>query len=164
MSDVDVPGVPTIPLSHDWPGWWAKLELFRPDITDDLLFFDLDTVVFSVDGLNVGVTTMLSDFYRPDRPASGLMYLKHSDKAAVWGAFIRDPDKNMAECSTPACWGDQGFISKHLNCKRWQDLLPDTIYSYKKDIRGGRVPAGAKVVCFHGQPSPWKVKADWIPK
>nr|WP_145924153.1 hypothetical protein [Halomonas elongata] len=32
------------PLAHGWPGWWSKLELFRPH-GGDLLYLDLDTVV-----------------------------------------------------------------------------------------------------------------------
>lgn len=43
----DVPGY--IPLHHDWPGWWSKIELFRPDLPFDegerLLYLDLDTLI-----------------------------------------------------------------------------------------------------------------------
>lgn len=44
LSNVDVPGVETIPLVTDWPGWWAKLEIFNPehDLCDRVLYLDLD--------------------------------------------------------------------------------------------------------------------------
>jgi hypothetical protein len=50
---------------------------------------------------------------------------------------------------------------------RWQDVLPGQVVSYKihvqldpkkgKHIGNGLVPAGTRVVCFHGQPRPWAV-------
>ena len=42
LSDVAVP-CERIPLKHDFPGWWAKLELFYLD--GPVLFFDLDLVI-----------------------------------------------------------------------------------------------------------------------
>src|SRR5690606_16907466 len=42
---VPVPGVGTIALQHDWPGWWAKMEAYGPTIDGDILLIDLDTVV-----------------------------------------------------------------------------------------------------------------------
>ncbi len=47
LSNVDVPGVETIPLQTDWPGWWAKVELFNPalDLGDRVLYLDLDVFV-----------------------------------------------------------------------------------------------------------------------
>lgn len=37
-----------IPLKHNWPGWWSKIELFRPGLfeNDRVLYLDLDTVIF----------------------------------------------------------------------------------------------------------------------
>ena len=47
LSNVDVPGVETIPLATGWPGWWAKVELFNPalDLGDRVLYLDLDVFV-----------------------------------------------------------------------------------------------------------------------
>src|SRR5690606_19762695 len=36
------------------------------------------------------------------------------------------------------------------------------IRSYKVHCHDG-VPAGTGVVCFHGKPRPWQVRAEWIP-
>ena len=35
LSDRKVEGVETIPLRHDWPGWWAKMEMFSDVIDED---------------------------------------------------------------------------------------------------------------------------------
>ena len=33
-----------LPLKHNWPGWWAKVELHRPDLPEGrTLYLDLDT-------------------------------------------------------------------------------------------------------------------------
>lgn len=42
FSDVTVPGVNTIRLRFERPGWFSKMELFDPAaIESDILFFDL---------------------------------------------------------------------------------------------------------------------------
>ena len=41
-----VEGVERVPLRHDWPVWWAKMEAFRPGLTEGpALLCDLDTVL-----------------------------------------------------------------------------------------------------------------------
>ncbi|RYF05591.1 MAG: hypothetical protein EOO77_28205, partial [Oxalobacteraceae bacterium] len=41
----EIEGVETIPLSNDWPGWWSKVEMFRPGLFDGpVLSFDLDVL------------------------------------------------------------------------------------------------------------------------
>ena len=43
----DVPGK-KIELIHNWPGWWSKVELFRPDLPcGRTLYLDLDTYIVS---------------------------------------------------------------------------------------------------------------------
>lgn len=166
LSDVAVPGVETIPLRHPWPKWWAKLALFEPwAIPGDLLYIDLDTVVLGdlADFEAVGQTTMLSDFYWPERPASGLMYIADADKAAVWDRWLADPAGHMARKRGRGGIGDQGFLAEVLDPARWQDLLPDRVVSYKVHCRR-RVPNRADIVCFHGKPRPWGVDLPWVPK
>lgn len=173
LSDVPIPGVQTVTMLHDWPGWWCKMELFRPDIYGDLFYLDLDTVVVGdIERLaSAGQTTMLSDFYFPERPASGLMYLSAADREIVWQEWIKDPAGHMARCGS---LGDQKLIGDCLpHAARWQDDYPGEVISYKVHVctrqqasRGqgnGQLPGGAKIVCFHGQPRPWGIKADWVP-
>lgn len=45
LSNVDVP-CERIPLIHDWPGWFSKVELHRPGLfTDRVLYLDLDELI-----------------------------------------------------------------------------------------------------------------------
>ncbi len=160
LSDVPVPGVETRPLQHDWPGWWAKMEMFGPSLEGDVLMIDLDTVVRELPA-QPAQTTVLRDFTEPSVIGSGLMFVTAADRARVWEAWLADPAGHMASCTRWPRWGDQGFLQDHLaDAARWQDAEP--VYSYKVHCRGG-VPDDAKVVCFHGKPRPWAVRADWIP-
>jgi hypothetical protein len=155
LSDVPVEGVPVIPLQHDWPGWWAKMELFRPDMPGDLMYFDLDTLVLRVPPTPTR-TTVLSDFRKLHLIGSGLMFLKHEDRAQVWDAFVADPAKAMRTCTTGYRWGDQGFLLDfYRDAQRWQDIA--RVYSWKFHCQAGVIPADADVVCYHGKPRPWEV-------
>lgn len=159
LSDQVVDGVPTIALRRNWPRWWAKMEAFDTSLVPgDVLLIDLDTVVFELPALP-DCTTVLPDFYRPQLMGSGFMFLREADRARCWQAFSADPRRHMAECVTRTKWGDQGFLQPFLGAApRWGS----EVCSYKLHYRAG-VRRGAKVVCFHGQPRPWDVSADWIP-
>ncbi len=54
----DVPGY--IPLIKGWPGWWSKIELFRPSlpVSGRILYFDLDTIL-------IGGLEELAEFSAP---------------------------------------------------------------------------------------------------
>ena len=203
LADCEIKGVEVIPLKHDWPGWWAKMELFNPDNDlgqEDILYMDLDTVIVE-DIAPFCIKrefTMLSDFYDSESSQvnSSLMYIPAEVKKYIWEKWNANPEKYMAECVTPEKWGDQGFIGSILEAKRWQDELPGMVVSYKQHVRKakskhhpflrylrslsrkirnkpykkqpesgtGELPKNARIVCFHGEPRPWEVEADWIPK
>lgn len=145
----------------EWPGWWSKMQLFSPEITGDLLYFDLDTVITGplTDILAVDKLTVLSDFNVPNRMASGMMFIPEDERGYIWEHWIKSPDEHMAQ------WrghGDGGFLSQFWEgAARWQDLLPGQIVSYKNHCKD-MVPEDARVVCFHGRPRPrdvgWKLK------
>lgn len=171
LSDVDVP-CERIPLAHNWPGWWSKMELFQ--LPPPVLYADLDTII--VDSLTDAARAaqshpliLLRDFYREKGFGSGLMGWA-SDQRPLYDKFAADPRGWMGRLGGR---GDQGFLEEtvarsavHL----WQDILPGQIVSYKvhvrqSDRRGetgtGDVPPNARVVCFHGKPKPHEVPALW---
>lgn len=162
LSDVTVPRVETIPLLHNWPGWWSKMELYRPDITGDLLFMDLDTLIIGPldDIANINRLAILRDFYRdgiykgrPEGLQSSLMYLPEADRADVWEAFVRNPTLAMQDCYRG---GDQQFLERFWmeRAVRWQDALPGQVASLKVHCRNG-VPSTTRVICAHGKPKFW---------
>lgn len=148
-------------LRYGWPGWWSKLELFRPNLANlgDFLFFDLDTRIVG-DLREIGemqTLTVLQDFYQSDRIGSGMMYLPVRARAVAWEAWISNPVAHMRKFR-----GDQEFLNTvwQDRAERWQDMLPGQVVSYKAHVQkaGNVVPNGARVVCFHGRPRPWQAK------
>lgn len=158
LSDVDVP-VPRIPLRYGWPGWWSKMELYRPDVPGDFLYMDLDTVVKGPldELLAIDRLALLRDFYREWGLGSGLMYLPESARAEIWSEWSRRPEAWMAE---HAIGGDQEFLERFWlgRAARIQDLVPGQVCSYKAHTPADRLMA--RVVCFHGEPKPRDV--GWI--
>lgn len=167
LSDKPVRGVDTLPLHYGWQGWWSKLEIMRPDIEGDVLFMDLDTVlVGDITPLaEIGKTTVLRDFYNGGECiGSGLMYITAADRARAWAEFIKDPAHHMARCVTSMCWGDQGFLQPIFkDAQRWQDVLPNAVVSFKCSGKAKPKP-DCRVACFHGNPRPWHVDKEWVPK
>lgn len=152
-SDIKIEGVRTIPLMHDWQGWWSKMEMFRHE--SPFLFMDLDTTVRKPLGDLVKEAEQykfvaLRDVYRgikdPNALQSSLMYTDGSFRW-LYDLFKTDPKYYDG--------GDQIFIEKNVeNPMFWQDIT-DEVTSYK-------VPNGNEdptVVIFHGKPRPWEVAA-----
>jgi hypothetical protein len=161
MTNAKIPGVQTRPLKHGWPGWWAKMNLFDPEVPGDFLFMDLDTVIVGSldDILVVNKLTLLRDFYRDGKKlkrglGSGLMYLPTDSRRAVWDVWRQQPELHQRVFSR----GDQFLLEKHyLNtAAEWQDEVPGQIVSWKVHCQHG-VPPEARVICFHGKPRPWEV-------
>lgn len=153
-------------LLYDWPGWWAKMELFRPGLTSaPLLYMDLDTVILNSVRLFLTVdrTTLLSDFYRPEQLQSSVMFLTPEDRARVWAEWIKDPAGHISRFSVlrPGFNGDQNFVEEVLGrgVQRWQDVPGCPVCSYKVHVRKGHEPRNGLIV-FHGKPRPWEV-APW---
>lgn len=169
----DVPDyIEQVKLKHNWSGWWSKIEMLGYD--EDILSFDLDTIIVGsiTEMLHIALKgwerlIMLSDFYFPEKPASGLMYVPNKIGTGLYQKFLTKPDFYMAKYR-----GDQDFISAQLDSiDRWDGLLgQDYICSYKahiiksypKHLKPKQVDATkSKIICFHGKPRPKDVKDIW---
>lgn len=148
-------------LRHGWPGWWAKMEMFDPEIPGDFLFMDLDTVITgSLDNiLAVRRLTFLRDFYRDGKKlkeglGGGLIYLTEECRAQVWNFWMQHPQLHQRMYPR----GDQFLFERFFlnTADRWQDVVPGHVVSYKVHCQNG-VPPDARIVCHHGLPRPWQV-------
>lgn len=160
-----------IPFRYKWPGWWSKLELFRPFLFNDddrIVYIDLDTVF--VGNINwifdfSGEFMILRDFNKLRQWATGLMAWEGQPSAIPYTYFLNSPMAHM--CSSPG--GDQRFLmgclQEKIDYQYWQDQFPGRVVSYKKHVllREDSLPPQDSVICFHGQPRPWNVKGvGWI--
>lgn len=170
LSDVPVP-CKRIALKHDWPGWWSKLEIFRPRvITGKTLYLDLDTII--VGDLD-RITEIPDDF--------AMLNVTGNDKklgnaGVMWFAkAFPHVYKRFAE--KPEYWidyhvkngrdryiGDQAFINDCFETiPKLHQSLPGFFRSYKYDRCQERIPSGCSVVCFGGLPRPAQA-GGWVQK
>jgi hypothetical protein len=166
LADMAPDGVWWTTLPHPYPGWWSKVNLFAPGLLSGrCLYLDLDSVVvgdLSDLAAYAGPFAMLTDFVRPERPASGVMAWDAGAEAprAIWDAWMRDPEGHM---HAHQGGGDQAFIRSVIGdgVDRLQDFLPpDYLCSYKVHVvPNGGVPDGCSIVAAHGRPKPWD--AEW---
>jgi len=167
-DDLSVDFCETIPLKHNWPGWWSKIELFRPDLSKaPSVFFDLDTIIKgNIDDLLLLSTKApflaLKGFNQRFRPpngvnfASGLMTGSFYKYSKVYEQFKIDPETHMNDSHFDWRHGDQGFIGKTIGfdkVKRIQDFLPDNYIVGKKKLKDDPdCLDGAPVVTWSGKP------------
>lgn len=169
LSDVPVDGAETVELTEPWPGWWAKIALWRPGLFDGrVLYFDLDTA-FVGDLSDIasysGPFAMMNDLGLPvggrEYGASGVMAWTASDRLTrdIYETFSRVSEGAMRNRPTA---GDQHWIAGSV--EKWdclRALYPGQIVSWKLHVqRIGTVPKNARVVCWHGYPKPWDI--GWV--
>lgn len=170
-----IKGVLCLPLEYNWPGWWSKMELFRPGLESlrPFMVLDLDTAIVGPiadmydKACEVGFV-MLRDFYYP-RPASGLLLISRASSSLlpsqVWDRFAVSPTSFIARYSGG---GDQEFLAQAIDGSPdgyWQDLFPDNrVRTFKPKSQDGvhtwylqKIPEGTSIVCFHGLPRPREV-------
>lgn len=162
-GEITAEGVNCIQLEHNWPGWWSKMELFRPDIDHpDMLYFDLDTmIVGDIEPLlEEDRFLMLRDWLRPHGLNSSVMSLPVRQRKLTWSHWEHRAADFIAKYSSPAgdTWGDQAVLETLwlYEALRWQDAHPGMLCSYKAhNVGRDGVPTASSVVCFHGRPRPW---------
>jgi len=154
-----------IPLKNNFPGWWSKIELFRPDLPDDnYLFFDLDTVVFrNIDDMialadNAPGFLMLTGFNKrlPDHPASGIMMGRFPKLSYIYDEFRKDPGAIIYSLRNEKVGmnGDQGWIIRKVGWEvdRIQNYLPSGYIIGKMMWRHKRGLDRAHIIAWSGKP------------
>lgn len=155
------------PLLKGWPGWWSKIELFRPGLFPEgepVLFFDLDTVILrDITHLAGAIDTdlvLLRDFYRLQTAwGSGVMGWTAGQFENIWRQFEAAPGLYMNKFRS-----DQHFINWLVSSdlvRFWQDEFPGHLVSYKVHCTE-KIPAAAHLVCFHGKPRPHEIQVKWM--
>jgi hypothetical protein len=163
----------SVPLSTDWPGWWAKLEVFR--LAGKVLYLDLDSVVVgSLDDICAAPHkfTMVHEYYRPHFACSTAMawdgdysYIAR-EFARVDSKETRDYYDNWTPCDRI---GDQAFIEDCLKragrkIEFFRDRFGErSIASYKVHCKDKGLDGTEAVVAFHGSLKPDNLNhVDWV--
>lgn len=149
-------------LAFNWPGWWSKAELFRPDLFDDgtrVLYMDLDSLpVGDLSGLAKfsGDFGMTRGFYN-DILQSAVMSFRAGTAVVkrLWREWLTGPDEFMRTVR-----GDGDWIGQRVDAAQLMDLYPGQIVSSKLHAKNGP-PPGARLVAGHGQPRFTDPAAGW---
>lgn len=98
-------------------------------------------------------------------PYNGSMFMmKAGARKQVWEKF--DPIASPHASRKMGYFGsDQAWIGTCLGPNEAKWTQKDGVYSYRNDIKlkGGILPAGAKIVMFHGVVDPWSPSAQMHP-
>jgi len=138
-----------ISLKYNLKSWWAKLELFSPEMERyrPLIYLDLDSVVLKP--FNVRIPdrlTICREWISGDpkdiRCQSSFMIIP-KDTSEIWERFMKDQDTVMHHAG-----GDQWYLQRFPH-DFVQDLYPGLVGSYKF---GNKEYPVDKIVTFHGQP------------
>lgn len=170
LSDIDVP-CDRIAMQHNWPGWWSKIELFRPGVvTQNTIYLDLDNVIlddFSMVAQCGHDFAMMQNLGKSWMASSALMWFGAKIPVEVYKRFVVEPDKWLKYYQIYAKGtyvGDQAFIWDSLD--RSVPLLGAKEYgikSYRRHILGlDRPPKNTRIVCFGGKYKPRNVNAEWL--
>lgn len=155
----------SLPSPHGFgnPSCYRRLKCFSREAAD---FIGPRFVSLDLDAVIVGDLAPLWD--RPDdfviwgdtalrTPYNGSMFMMRAGaRAQVWEKFhpVRSP---RYAASKMFIGSDQAWIGACLgpNEKKWTKA--DGVFSYRNEIKtmGGKLPAGARIVFFHGQHDPW---------
>lgn len=168
LSDVDVP-CERIPLKHDWPGWWSKVECFKPGlIQGHSIYLDLDTIITGplddfIDGCMDKEFAMLRNLNNEEMVGSGVMWFKEKAPTVVYEKFLETSQRIMDFYKTAklgSYMGDQAFIWDTLG-RQVDTIASPALRSYKRHCRNG-LPAGTSIVAFHGRPRPTEINPKWL--
>lgn len=98
-------------------------------------------------------------------PYNGSMFLlKAGARPQVWRQF--DPYLTPVETKAAGYYGsDQAWIGLCLGPNEATWTAADGVYSFRNEVRhaGARLPAGARIVFFHGKGDPWEPEAQRVP-
>lgn len=148
------------------PSCYRRLRAFSPEIADvfgpRFVTMDLDCVVT---GDLRPIFDRTEDFVcwgdtNPRTAYNGSLILMNAGaRPQVWERF--NPRTSPQESKASGCFGsDQGWISYCLGPNEKKFGHSDGVYSFRNDLQQGRsLPAGARLVFFHGRHDPW---ADFV--
>lgn len=165
-------GVERIALRHGWPGFWSKVELFRPGLfSGPVIYLDLDTVVCGgLDRIADAIAShpLLCSWDMQHGWINSSFLAWDCDLSCVYEAMLADPDGIMrAHNGSGPWWGDQGHLQVTLHDRgipwAWvQQVVPHAVAWQPTPLRGHAAPPGTVVSMWYGHPKPHEIASDWM--
>ena len=166
---------PSHKIEYDNPGYWNKIELFKPGLYEGpTLFIDLDNVITgdlapmisAVQGRGFSMWRGRVNHKQPYPVATSTLMYWSQHPNHLWNIWNSYPESYWYKQYASGRLGDQAFIRDHTDFSFIQDLYSDadnTIVSVKgsKDIN-----AKTALIIFAGNKKPYNcqwpaVKENW---
>lgn len=139
----------------DFPGWWSKIELFRPGrFKGRVLYMDLDSVITGpLDELaeSKGIIDLHDWGWKTHTYGSGVMVWDAGEHEEIFTLYSDEVPKHFN--------GDQDWITR---LSGWKALPAQLCRSYRYHCMQAP-PKGCVHVSFHGRPRPHEVVGGWVP-
>jgi hypothetical protein len=122
-------------LDHDDLGWWSKIQLFKPELFNSkTIYFDLDIVITKpLDNLILNLQKSKKQFFMCKEPSgtsnSSIMYW-NSLPNNLYNTYMQSPNTYHEKYSSLPLYGDQGYISDHVEHSFIEDVLPDNYIAW----------------------------------
>lgn len=138
LTDRGIGSVPSVVMRHNWPGWWSKLEVFRPGLfepDEKVLFLDLDTLILKPFRSILTLPTPLfgRDASYKNEPCSTFILFEAGQLDILYETFCENTvsamDRTYAPKAPNRVYGDQVFMAEVMrnNGIKWhwlQDRMP----------------------------------------
>jgi hypothetical protein len=161
-----VTGLTMLP-PNDEPGWWGKLQMFNPAVTEGrCLYLDLDNVIGgpldALLALRPDPLIMADDRMFPGTPNGSVMLFDADRLRFLWDEFTANPAAIRAEFSE-SHWpmaSDQAFIADRVRKAGYQipffqDLLPPGyLLMSQAELERGADWSQTRLVCGQSLPKP----------
>ena len=168
------------PLKHNWPGWWSKIELFRPDLPNvPAIYLDLDTIILGdieklgdiaerVEFASLrGFNQNLKDPDKKENFASGVMAGSFYKLSHIYEKFKKNTYASIRRNSRHRDWrhGDQGFIAECIDVDkvpRIQSLTSENYIIGKRYLRNhnNQIPEDTRLIAWSGSPRLHELPSD----
>lgn len=173
------PGIEVLPDFGDWtdvpsphgraaPSCYRRLRAFHPEagqwFGERFVCLDLDCVVVGdLEPLwgRPDEFVIWQDPLYPRQFCGSMWLLQAGSRPRVWQEF--NPRQSPRVAAERGYRGsDQAWISYLLaGSPKW--TRADGVLSYRADVKGRPLPAGTRIVMFHGPAKPWQLSnVEWI--
>ena len=126
LSNVNLP-IQTIPLKHNWIGWWSKVELFRPNLFDGPVFYlDLDILIcnnfeYILDKLDYKNFYMIKGVDTKSINANSSIMSWQGDYSFIYENFQQNTEAIMSKYHKGILIGDQAYTQASLTNMKFMD-------------------------------------------
>jgi hypothetical protein len=139
--------------------WFAKLELFSPDVSYDIVYTDLDNLILKpfdplLNKVSEDKVALIEDLDpKKKRLQSALMWIPHKKKSVLWDHFMKnDPAQRVLKAGI---FGDADIIRQYYtreNSDIIQEIVhQDFVVSFSFHWKNMKNKNNTSVLCFHGK-------------